>query len=152
MRGPLDPFTVINIHHEATSILCASSETKTIDKKHTLAMLCKACLEIFEEPVKLGGVRHHSSALELREEAGQTGCPLCQILVEGMPDHNNVSHEAAILSIHYLLQRGRDSTVFGYKDIAAELHLLIFSFGFGIDASEDETTKSKVFVVEPVQG
>lgn len=152
MRGPLDPFTVINIHHEATSILCASSETKTIDKKHTLAMLCKACLEIFEEPVKLGGVRHHSSALELREEAGQTGCPLCQLLVEGMPNHNNVAQET-VISIHYLLQRGRDATVFGYKDIAAELYLLIFSFDFGIGASRDDTMiYKKVFIVEPVQG
>ncbi len=114
-------------------------------------MLCKACLDIFEEPVKLGGVRHHSSALELREEAGQTGCPLCQLLVEGMPNHNNVAQET-VISIHYLLQRGRDATVFGYKDIAAELYLLIFSFDFGIGASGDETTKSKVFIVEPVQG
>lgn len=121
-------------------------------------MLCKACLVIFQEPVKLGGVRHHSSALELRE-AGQTGCPLCQLLLrpfllaEGMPNHNNNVSQEAIISINYLVQRGRDSTVFGYKDISAELHLLIFSFDFGIDASTDDTTiYKKVFIVEPVQG
>lgn len=119
-------------------------------------MLCKPCLEIFEEPVKLGGVRHHSSAVKLRE-AGQTGCPLCQILLlEGMmPNHDNHVSQEAILSINYLLQRGRDSPVFGYKDISAELYLLIFSFDGGIDAltNDDTTTRyKKVFIVEPVQG
>ena len=69
-----------------------------------------------------------------------------------MPNHNNVAQET-VISIHYLLQRGRDATVFGYKDIAAELHLLIFSFDFGIGASRDDTMiYKKVFIVEPVQG
>ncbi|CAO1605042.1 hypothetical protein XANCAGTX0491_008577 [Xanthoria calcicola] len=69
-----------------------------------------------------------------------------------MPNHNNNVSQEAIISINYLVQRGRDSTVFGYKDISAELHLLIFSFDFGIDASTDDTTiYKKVFIVEPVQ-
>ena len=115
-------------------------------------MLCKACLPIFETPVKLGSVRHHSSALELRQ-AGQTGCQLCQLLwpfvLEGSPNHDVSSEDT---SVNYVLQRGKDSTVFGYMDISADLHLLVFSLNTEVDASANDMKRQKLLIVEPMQG
>ncbi|KAL8678594.1 MAG: hypothetical protein Q9186_005056 [Xanthomendoza sp. 1 TL-2023] len=65
-----------------------------------------------------------------------------------MPD-NDISQED--ISVIYIVERGKDSTIFGYKDISEELYLLMFFLSIKGDTSENGMERYKSFVVEPVQ-
>ncbi|KAL8798788.1 MAG: hypothetical protein Q9200_007696 [Gallowayella weberi] len=54
-------------------------------------------------------------------------------------------------SVSYVVQRGKDSSIFGYKEISEELHLLVFSLNVQADSSTNAMKRSKLFIVEPIQ-
>lgn len=115
-------------------------------------MLCKACTQIFEGQLELGSVRHHSTASDLRETC-QTGCQLCQLLWPFFLENSgseDISQEYT--SLVYGVQRGKDSTVFGYANIPSELYLLMFSLNVEVDKPTKVSEKYKLFIVEPFQG